>query len=118
MNKITIFVILLLTIVSTVLVVKAQGGGTTISPRCNSNGVIDIDYAYKIYSNEGYTNYIAVITSGRCERQFRGTINRITNIEAGIQLDIRNQMTNRSLALYPDPFGNLDVDGRGFFTIP
>jgi len=103
----------------TIVFVQAQViGTTTVSLRCNANGQIDIDYAYKIYAEEGHTNYIAIITAGKCERQFRGSINRITNVEASIEADIRNQMSQRQTALYPDPFGDLDVDSRGFFTIP
>lgn len=117
-NKYLIPIISIVCALVFVAFVKAQTiGNVTVSPRCNSNGQIDIDYAYKIYSTEGHTNYIAMITAGRCERQFRGTINRITNVQTSIELDIRNQITNRALALYPDPFGDLDVDGRGNFVL-
>lgn len=118
-KQIILFGVIVILIGITLILVEAQViGNISVSPRCNANGIINIDYAYKIYSNEGHTNYIAIITAGRCERQFRGTINRIINVESAIQLDIRNEISTRAIALYPDPFGDLDVDGRGFFQIP
>lgn len=89
-----------------------------ISPRCNANGIIDVDYAYKVYSREGYTNYIAILEAGRCKKEFRGRVNQVTNLDFAITTDINAQIESRTLYFYPDPFQNLDVDGRGFFTIP
>lgn len=89
-----------------------------ISPRCNANGVVDVDYAYKIHAEEEYTNYIAILTAGRCERQFRGQITATSNVESLIVADINGQIESRNLRFYPDPFGETDVDGRGFYTLP
>ncbi len=100
-----------------IILVSAQVGNR-ISPRCNSNGIIDVDYAYKIHTGEGYTSYIAVLTAGKCERQFRGQIDRTSSVVPYIESDINNQINVRTLSFYPDPFGELEVDGRGYFSIP
>ena len=103
----------------TIIAVQAQpSANITINPRCQANGIIDVDYAYKIYSEDGYTNYIAILEAGKCERQFRGTVNRITDLDVAIRDDINTEMETRTIAFHPDPFGDLDVDGRGFYTIP
>jgi len=36
----------------------------------------------------------------------------------GQEADINNERNSRQLSFYPDPFGELDVDGRGYFSIP
>ncbi len=115
--KTIIPILAILLAIGLIVLVKAQVT-STISPRCNANGIINVDFAYKIYLNEGHTNYIAMLEAGRCKRDFRGTVNRVADVETAIRLDIANEMLVRSLSFYPDPFGDLDVDGRGSFTIP
>ncbi|MBS3083908.1 hypothetical protein J4423_03830 [Candidatus Pacearchaeota archaeon] len=117
-NKRLIFVIWAIFLVGLIVFVRAQGVGNRISPRCNANGVVDVDYAYKVHAEEGYTNYIAILTAGRCEREFRGQVNAISDVESLIEADINNERNSRQLSFYPDPFGELDVDGRGYFSIP
>lgn len=108
----------LIILIGFIVFARAQNVGNRISPRCNANGVIDIDYAYKIHAGEGYTNYIAILTAGKCERQFRGQVNSVSNIDPLIEADINNEINTRALSFYPDPFGDSDVDGRGYFSIP
>jgi len=106
-----------MSIIGLAIVFVTAQANTRISPRCNANGVVDVDYAYKIHSEEGYTNYLVVLTAGRCEKQLRGQIRAISNVQPNIEADIINQIENRQLWFYPDPFGELDVDGRGYFSI-
>jgi len=117
MKRKIIYITLAIILIGLIVFVSAQGIGNTISPRCNANGVIEVDYAYKIHADEGYTNYIAILTAGRCEREFRGQVNAISDVELLIEADINNERNSRQLSFYPDPFGDLDVDGRGDFSI-
>lgn len=108
--------IILLIIGIFIVSVNAQVIGR-VSPRCQASQV-DADYAYKIHASEGYTNYEVRLQAGRCERQFRGTINRISNIDAGIQADIQAQINIRNITWYPDVFADNMIDGRGNFIVP
>jgi len=40
------------------------------------------------------------------------------NVDPIDEADINNERNSRQLSFYPDPFGELDVDGRGYFSIP
>lgn len=115
-RKIIIFTSVLLLVGLLTLIVTAQAN-TRISPRCNANGIIEVDYAYNIYAQEGYTNYLVILSAGKCERGFYGNVSQTRDVESFIESDIHSQIENRQLWFYPDPFGELDVDGRGYFSI-
>lgn len=116
-KSIILFLAIILVIGIATIMVQAQVVNR-ISARCNAGGTIEIDYAYKIYQAEGYTNYIAMLTAGRCQREFRGTVQRTTNLNLAIAQDINSQINTRNISFFPDPFGELDVDGRGSFSLP
>ena len=118
MKKQIIYFVLLIFIIGIVIVAVRAQVENRISTRCNANGIVEVDYAYKIHTEEGYTNYIAILEAGRCKKEFRGQIDRTSNVESAIQADISAQIEARNLYFYPDPFGQSDVDGRGSFSIP
>ncbi len=101
---------------TTLLIVDAQHT-VRVSPRCNAQAV-EVDYVYKVHSLEGYTNYLVVLTAGRCTREFRGRVGQVVNVAPFIEAQINARVANQNMSFYPDPFGEIDIDGRGFYALP
>lgn len=116
MNKIGMYIIaflgLMIIVGATLVLVKAQVGGMRIDPYCGSINAETI-YAYNIYN--GFTNYRAFIIAGDCKKIFDGRVEATSNLNVLIEADIRNKI--RGMYLSPDGFGELNVSGRGRFTI-
>ena len=107
-------------IIVTVQAASSPNHNIRISPRCDSqNGTIDVDWAYKNHSVEGYIGYIGILKTGRCERMVRGEIrwNSTVYIPRAINQTISATIANENMSFYPDPFKEFDVDGRGFYII-
>lgn len=90
----------------------------TISPRCLATN-ITVDIAAVNHTAEGYTNYEARLTAGRCERIIRDFVSetRLTAIMGAISSSINQTIDNTGFDFYPDRYSGQRGVMRTTYTI-